>query len=31
MAWQAAAFGAGGIYVVVWSGLRLISAEAERR
>jgi hypothetical protein len=31
LAWQAAAFGAGGMYVVVWSGLRLIPAEAGRR
>jgi hypothetical protein len=31
MAWQALAFGVGGLYVVIWSGLRLIPAEAERR
>lgn len=31
MAWQAVSFGAGGLYVVVWSGLRLVPAEAERR
>lgn len=30
-AWQAAAFGAGGLYVVGWSGLRLIPAEARER
>jgi hypothetical protein len=27
-AWQAVAFGVGGMYVVVWSGLRLLPADA---
>jgi hypothetical protein len=26
-AWQAVAFGVGGMYVVVWSGLRLVPDE----
>jgi hypothetical protein len=30
-AWQAAAFGVGGMYVVVWSALRLVPAEAGGR
>lgn len=30
-AWQALAFGIGGLYVVVWSGLRLIPDEARSR
>jgi hypothetical protein len=29
--WQAVAFGVGGMYVVVWSGLRLIPADAHTR
>lgn len=29
--WQSAAFGAGGLYVVSWSGLRLIPNEARNR
>jgi hypothetical protein len=28
--WQAVAFGAGGMYVVIWSGLRLIPAQSGR-
>jgi hypothetical protein len=28
--WQAAVFAAGGMYVVVWSGLRLVPADARR-
>lgn len=31
LAWQAAAFGAGGMYVVIWSGLRFVPAEADRQ
>jgi hypothetical protein len=30
-AWQAAAFGAGGLYVVAWSGLRIIPDEVRNR
>jgi len=29
--WQALAFGLGGMYVVVWSAVRLIPAEARGR
>jgi hypothetical protein len=29
--WQALAFGIGGMYVVVWSALRLLPAEARSR
>lgn len=31
LAWQAVAFAVGGMYVVVWSGLRLVPDEVRNR